>query len=883
MHRRTHSIDIHEGWVLSSLQGTPEDPDRLLELSVTAFPAQVHEVLLDHGIIKAQRLPEDARSCLWVAEQDWSYSVRFSLPDETLPLSQSRLVCAGIDTIARIFINSILIGEHRDQYLPFTADITPHLKKDNTLRIDFTSPFTAIEAIRSELGDTLPPEIEPHRYLRKSNEDFTDFNGARPYLTTIGIYDTVQVILHDGLLIDQLSHDTALAAPYDQATITVTASGSLSSGSAGSQIASCRAVFRVTDPDGTELAAATTDLSLIPDEPTCWHAAATFPIEAPQLWWPLPLGDHPLYTLSCVLHDTEGTPFTQRTIRIGIREILVDEGLHVSVNGVPVRLWGACMTPPQGLTHRYDAERTERLLSMAADAHMNTLRLWGPGAPSLYDDRLLDLADSLGIMIWAEFFHTWGMYPVHEAYRELCRLEARHTIRRLRHHPSIILWCGGNEGYMGSEIQFPGLFHFGQVIYAEDYARVCAEEDPSRRYIINSPHGGAFANDPAEGDSHSYTHIWFVPDEAYPVIFTENTRISAPPLRSLRALLGDDLWPEEGFSDRRTERYSPPMPPAWCSLAPNIPFIADRLGPVETFYDTGDTPAGLIYRIGAAQSLYLRRYVERYRQGRPADDTTHTPRCLGHLIWKLNDTRPMIYSAIIDALLEPSMGYYALKRAYAPILLSFSFGDRIHLWLTNESGVTIDGTVICCIQDINNESPHPFYRWDMAVRLDSTASEPIIDLTEAGMFRRDLVLFAALYDSSGREIARTTDFADIERHLSFPEGRFHLFQPLPVPTASSSTVRCYDLCVSADTYVRSLELTGLNDDEETFGWSFSDNYFDMMPGEIRTIRVTSPEPDTLGDPDREQLSIATSSPFSSHRSIQRLPHGRTSRTPWSRS
>lgn len=196
------------------------------------------------------------------------------------------------------------------------------------------------------------------------------------------------------------------------------------------------------------------------------------------------------------------------------------------INGKKVRLWGGSMDPMQGYTHCYQKERAERIFDMVENANMNTLRIWGEGIP--LPDEFYEEADRRGILIWQEFFMGHGAYPDNEEYGMKCVKEAEVLVRRLRHHASLLMWCGGNETIMGAELI--GKYPFGDWIAKSAFPEMLRRLDPERYYHVNSPYGGEWTNDPREGDSHTYECIWEYPYQEYPNFLSESIR-TAPPAR----------------------------------------------------------------------------------------------------------------------------------------------------------------------------------------------------------------------------------------------------------------------------------------------------------------------------------------------------------------
>jgi hypothetical protein len=335
-----------------------------------------------------------------------------------------------------------------------------------------------------------------------------------------------------------------------------------------------------------------------------------------------------------------------------------------------------------------------------------------------------------------------------------------------------------------------------------------------------------------------------VPGDPYPILFTENTRIGLPRIETLARVLGDDLWPEEGFDGKQRRPGDSPIPKSWMALALGDDFVAPRLGPVETFYDTTDTPEGLIDRFGAAHGQWIRRCLERYRRGRPAHDPHGPRRTMGHYLWKLNNTWPMVYSNIVDAFDEPTQAYYALARAHRPVLLCFDFPDHALLWCVNDTPDPVRGTVRVEVQALEDGAIQDTL--EARVDVPAGASQVVLDLTPLGMFFRRHALIARLRDDGGHPLAESIDFADIERKIPFPS-----------PTLSlellGEAVR-----VTTDAFARRLRLAALDSDGDHAGFYFGDNFFDLPAGGSRVIPIFGPGEDQ----PRAAARITASTPFS---------------------
>ena len=75
--------------------------------------------------------------------------------------------------------------------------------------------------------------------------------------------------------------------------------------------------------------------------------------------------------------------------------------------------------------------------------------MWGGG---IWEEEIFyDLCDELGILVWQDFMFSCGNYPAYPEFLDSIEKEGRVNVRRLRHHPSIVLYAGNNEDYQVQE------------------------------------------------------------------------------------------------------------------------------------------------------------------------------------------------------------------------------------------------------------------------------------------------------------------------------------------------------------------------------------------------------------------------------------------------
>lgn len=638
-----------------------ENAGKLYEIK--RFPAQVHDVLLSWGVIDHPNI-RGKNTDLWIDDQDWGYCCHFPAKEGHC----SRLLLEGVDTFADVWLNGCLIGSCANAFLEYDFDVTEQIRSENTLIVYFHSAKRMVEQIElPEKYEGKVPAISAARIFRSG---FHEYCGPIPSLIRCGLYGDVLCRQSAGAFLTDVSVDVRLGERLDQGTVEIQAefAGNL-------RDAQWQAVLK--DPQQREVCRRSETVQ----GPM---SGMTLSVEAPRLWWPRSHGEAALYTLELTCGGSE----QKITKRIGFRRIEQNGELDFQINGRPVKLWGVNLVHPDTLSNCYDAERMERLLDLACLADCNTLRIWGESEK--YPEAFYEECDRRGFLLWQDFYLCCSMYSEEPDFLEACRQEAGQMVKRLKSHPSILLWCGGNELYLARDYGYPGEYCFGEKCVKEVFPAVCAQADRERYYHESSPCGGGWANDPSAGDTHGYTHLWFVPGRKFPVFLSENCRVSTPPLITMRKMMTpEELWPEN-CKVQVTRRNRLEWPESWNEHTTNECW--KKLGPVE-HYPEARNAEELIYRIGAAHAEYIHEQVCRFRRGYAGGNGKGVRKTKGHLLWKFNNNSNIISYGVVDYFLEPGQAYYALKRSYSPFLVSCELEDRGYLWVTNDTAQPVEGSL----------------------------------------------------------------------------------------------------------------------------------------------------------------------------------------------
>ncbi|MBO4548538.1 MAG: glycoside hydrolase family 2 protein, partial [Abditibacteriota bacterium] len=425
---KNNIISLDGEWTLRSASPTPEG-----EICIPAtVPGCVHTDLMSAGIIDDPFYRDNEYRDKWVYMADFSYSRRFTL--DSLPPGRTFLLeCDGLDTLCRIYLNGAPVAETKNMFRRYAFDVTELLRAGgNGLRIDVASPGRYFEEHAGKdnghtAGDSLPGSEQLRKCHCQAGWDWG------PQIPTMGIWRSIRLGSYSFARVTDVKVFQTVSADYRHALLDVELLTEEYSGEGSYSVT-------LSAPDGSALG--TRELG--PGE-----TRTSFCVEQPALWQPAGLGEQPLYSVT-VRAIAGGETESEKTVRVGIRrlEAVQDRDrwgrtFYFRVNGAPVFAKGADYIPCDQFPSRVTREDYERILRSAAEANMNSLRVWGGG---LYEaDVFYDLCDELGLLLWHDFMFACSHYPMTDELKEEYAAEARDNIRRLQHHPCIALWCGNNE------------------------------------------------------------------------------------------------------------------------------------------------------------------------------------------------------------------------------------------------------------------------------------------------------------------------------------------------------------------------------------------------------------------------------------------------------
>ncbi|KAK9350739.1 beta-mannosidase [Lipomyces doorenjongii] len=818
------SVDLTYGWSFKQVNDNEEG-----WLPVKKVPSMVQQDLIDNKKINEPYIGFNEIKAEWVGTKSWLYRLKFSVP--AVGRQQNSIVVLafdGLDTLADVRLDGTTILNSDNMFRSYRVDITDMVKHmyghdEFILEVELDCAFLKARQIEKDHPEHkwITFNGEPSRMaLRKSQYHWGWDWGPR--MITAGIWRPVRMEIYSARIAD-VRVDADISPDYKTATLRI----STKIESEANGLIAKFAVHRKGETIASFVA-----------EVMNGTAMATFEIPQPDLWMPAGYGAQNLYEIYVFLsHNNQ--ELCRDIRRFGIREVeLVQEpdaigkSFYFRLNGLDIFCGGSCWIPADSIVTNISSERYRAWLELMVPGNQKMIRVWGGG---IYEeDAFYDACDELGILVWQDFMFACGNYPCFPEMLKNVEAEALCNLRRLRHHPSIVIFAGNNEDYQVQEsngltydfsdkneknwlkTDFPARY-----IYEKVLPEAVADEAPSIAYHPGSPWGdGKVSYDATVGDMHQW-NVWHGTQEKYQIFEALGGRFNSefgmeafPHLATIKSFVTDpkDLYPQSHVLDfhnkadgheRRIATY----------LMENVRPVTDLPGYIH------------LTQLVQAEALTFGYRGWRKQWG----ENRH---CGGALVWQFNDCWPTTSWSICDYYLRRKPSYYALARVLAPVAVgvkrkhhdwSVSHArepatSEWELWVVSskQEEITVDIELRFISVETGQDIKANIVKKDVIVKPNGTTNV-VSGYVDNVNEEKHVLAARVLVDDN--VIARDMDWPQPLKYLQFPKRNVKV------------DIRGNEMHITADRPVKCLVF------EEREGYHLNDSAIDVAPDDEQVVTV----------------------------------------------
>lgn len=683
------TVALTQGWEFSK-----EGAEEWLPAQV---PGTVHQDLMNQGKLENPFFGMNEEKVQWVEKENWLYRTVFQVDSAQLARGAAELRFEGLDTYADVYLNGSLLLKSDNMFVGYTLPVKPVLRKgENRLMIRF----------RSAVNETLP-QWESDGFNYPADNDHAEkrvsvYSRKAPYsygwdwgirLVTSGIWRPVKLVFYDDARIDDYYVRQQAISEQE------------------ARLENQLEVTNVTDKE--QQAVVRIDYSCKGVEKTLEQTVSLAPgknriclplvIDQPHLWMPNGWGEPALYDFTASV-TVNGREVASQKEQIGLRSIRVakekdkdGESFYFEVNGKPLFAKGSNMIPNDALLPNVTPERYARLLEDVQKSNMNMIRVWGGGIYE--DDKFYEEADKRGILIWQDFLFACTTYPHDPTFLKRVAEEAEYNIKRLRNHASLAMWCGNNEIYEGmrywgwKEKYTPEIYaemtRGYDVLFRQLLPSLVKELDPDRFYMHGSPYEANWGRPESWkiADSHNWG-TWYgqKPFESFdteiPRFMSEYGFQAFPEMKTIRTFAEPKDYALESEVMNAHQK----------STIGN--FLIQKT--MALYYKVPQKFEDLVYVGLVLQGQGMRHGMEAHRRNRPY--------CMGSLAWQLNDSWPVVSWSSIDYYGNWKAMQYQTQRAFAPVLVdAIKEGEDLCYYLMSDKLTDEDVTLNLELMDFDGK------------------------------------------------------------------------------------------------------------------------------------------------------------------------------------
>ncbi|ESU21611.1 beta-mannosidase [Flavobacterium cauense R2A-7] len=761
-----------------------------------SVPGTVHTDLFNNNVIPNPFFGANEKQLQWIENEAWEYETTFTVSAKELKSDTVELQFDGLDTYAEVFLNGKSVLKADNMFRIWKIDVKNQLKVgQNKLTVVFQSAVKKGKEAAKKLNYTLPGDEKI--FTRKAQYHYGWDWGPR--FVTAGIWKKVKLNFWNSVTIENVKYEQKLLSDEVAKLVFTTEVHCQQSG---------KYQLKVNDKSETySLKKGKNQLKI------------DYEIKKPKRWWCNGLGEAYLYPFAISLSDAKGNS-DKKEMNIGLRTVeLVQEmdkvgkSFYFKLNGVPVFMKGANYIPPDSFLPKAKDSVYKSIVKNAVDANMNMLRVWGGGVYA--DDAFYEECDKKGILVWQDFMFACAMYPGDDAFLENVKQEVVDNVNRLQNHPSVALWCGNNESDEGwHNWGWQKQYNYSAVDSTKiwsDYEKLFHELIPKTlNSLLSKEKNSYWPSSPSigwgrkesllQGDSH-YWGVWWgmEPFEMYTKkvgrFMSEYGFQGMPDLETLRSFANESDLNLQSDVVKNHQKH----PTGYQTIQTYM----------ERDYKFPTNFEDFIYVSQLLQAEGMKTAIEAHRQAKPY--------CMGTLYWQLNDCWPVTSWSSVDYFGTWKAFHYQAKRSFENVLVSVAVEENQYkVYVISDEVSSKKGKLVLQLLDFEGK-----ILWQSASEIQVAENTAKVYYTmDKKMFEKfnsKQTVLSVKFVFSDSDVKSTLFYFEKPKDLELKRPK------IMVKHLDENTLE-----VSTDILVKNVFLS-------SEGTHFSDNYFDLLPGEKRKI------------------------------------------------
>jgi beta-mannosidase len=793
-------------------------------------PGTVHTDLFNNKLIPDPFYGTNEKQLHWIENENWEYKSILKISKQEFAQQHLELQFDGLDTYAKIYLNDSLILITDNMFRTWAIDIKKYAHiGNNQLKIIFESAVKRGKKEATKLQYSLPGDEKV--FTRKAQYQYGWDWGPR--FVTCGIYNDIKLVSwNEAKIISIKNIQKTLNDSIAELEFSCEIQSDVNANAYIDIIQS-----NTKDNSGQR----TTKVAL---KKGIHSYSIHYTIKNPSRWWSNGLGFPFMYdfkislSYNSVFLDSKYTSIGLRTIELIQDKDSIGSSFYFKLNGVPVFMKGANYIPSDNFLPHIKKENYQTVIKNAVDANMNMLRVWGGGVYA--DDEFYNQCDLNGILVWQDFMFACAMYPGDEHFMRNVAEEVIDQVERLRNHPSIALWCGNNEVNEGwknwgwqkqhkySTEDSTTIADNNTILFDYFIKDIVNTYDGTRAYWPSSPSiGWGHKESLEQGDSH-YWGVWWgmEPFENYKTKtgrFVSEYGFQGMP--NLTTLIKTGLFPKRTKKDILFEdQYVSDIYP---HVIDSTILKAHQKHP--TGYQTIKTYMERDYKVPQhriehftyvsqlLQAEGMKTAIEAHRRAKPY--------CMGTLYWQLNDCWPVTSWSTIDYYNTFKASHYQVKHSYEDIIISIEEKkDSCNIFIISDLNYQPDYDYLTL--ELIDFSGKLLWTNSQIVKIDPNSSKSYFTFDKSILKQHD-----------SKMIVLKCSIGQLEGHIYDIVNLHYFVKPKDLALTKGNVEIIENICEQRQCFsIKSdvlLKNVLISIEDETF--NLSDNYFDLLPNEAKTI------------------------------------------------